>query len=355
MKTTPQRLGLPVQLTRFNGILNSIENVIPAIDEKVVRRFDRATRKWVSETTRTLTSYKIKGNQWMAYNHLSELIHGHGFEVSEDGYELTKEAKEFTVEIGPFAGQTYKVGKQTMTFGLGEWIRRYHDPYRNAGKDGMPHEGLISCVVMNTTIFDIKPTPRTVRQTYNRTFTRSEMEAMGITTEMLAQYSYQRFELQTPSEETHLLNVSLDLEQLEENVYWPNVYFNSKDDNSFDFQKLIPFYAFKTPDFVLRVRAYNDSTNADYPEPNYSGMGNGGKCMDIAFENEAVKPIRIEWGNAFGIENTADELVLTFDPNSQRAAIGIAIEYKPLDGKKVDHDIYMDVRTGLVVNNLNLI
>jgi hypothetical protein len=39
---------------------------------------------------------------------------------------------------------------------------------------------------------------------------------------------------------------------------------------------------------------------------------------------------------------------LTFDANGQRAAIGMCIEYKPLDGKKTDNEIYMDVRTGII-------
>lgn len=346
MNTTIQRLGLPEQLTRFNGILSSIENVIPAIDEKVTRRFDRIARKWVSETTRTLVPYKINGNKWMAYNHLAELVHGHGFVVSEDGYTLTKEAQEFVAQEGPFAGNTYRTGKQTMTYDRGEWVRRYHDPYRNAGNDGLPHEGLIACVVINTTTFDIKPTPRIVKQTYNRTFTRSEMEAMGFTTEMLGALSYQRFELQTPSEETHLLNVSTDLEQLDENVYWPNVYFNGKDDNSFDFQRLIPFYAFKVPDFEVRITAYGDVTTADYEEPNYSGLGNAGKWLDRGVENELVKPIRIEYGPSYSVEDTADELVLTFKEGASRAAIGVEILYKGTGGKGRDHFIGVNLLTG---------
>jgi hypothetical protein len=102
----------------------------------------------------------------------------------------------------------------------------------------------------------------------------------------------------------------------------------------------------------VRLRAYNDSTNADYPAPNLSGMGNYGQCLDIAFENEAVKPVRIEWGSSFGIQQTEDEVILTFDANGQRAAIGMCVEYKPLDGKKTDNEIYMDVRTGEVFHDI---
>jgi hypothetical protein len=81
-------------------------------------------------------------------------------------------------------------------------------------------------------------------------------------------------------------------------------------------------------------------------------MGNYGQCLDIAFENEAVKPVRIEWGSTFGIQQTEDEVILTFDANGQRAAIGMCIEYKPLDGKKTDNEIYMDVRTGEVFHDI---
>jgi hypothetical protein len=176
--------------------------------------------------------------------------------------------------------------------------------------------------------------------------------AFGITAEMIAENCYQLFELETPSENTHLLNVATDFEPLEEGVWIPNVYFNGKDDNTFNFGALIPPYASRTPDFVVRLRAYNDSTNADYPEPNYSGMGNYGQCLDIAFENEAVKPVRIEWGSTFGIQQTEDEVILTFDANGQRAAIGMCVEYKPLDGKKTDNEIYMDVRTGEVFHDI---
>jgi len=129
-------------------------------------------------------------------------------------------------------------------------------------------------------------------------------------------------------------------------MFWPNVYLNGKDDNTFDFQKLIPHYATKTPDFVVRIRAYDTRTTADYPSQNYGGMGNAGKCMDLPFENENVKPIRIQAGSNFGLENNEDELVLTFNLNAAQAAIGIAIEYKPLDGKKVDTEMYFDLITG---------
>jgi hypothetical protein len=81
-------------------------------------------------------------------------------------------------------------------------------------------------------------------------------------------------------------------------------------------------------------------------------MGTGGKCLDIAFENESVKPVRVEWGNSFSVRNEADEVVLTFDQDGTNTFIGMCIEYKPLDGKKTDNEIYMEVRTGEVFHSL---
>jgi len=352
MKTTLQRLGLPDQLTRFNGWLQQTEHMIPALKENVTMAYDRTTRKWVRTATYELTKTNVnRGDKWMAYNYFNALVHGHGFVVSDDGNAIIKEASTFVVPVGPQAGKQFWLGGQTMQFDRGTWTRVYHNPFRNADKEGNPHEGLIGMVVFNTTTFQTS-TPKVVRHKFNKTFTRSELLAMGITEEMLAENCYQKFIMTTPAEELHLLNVATDLEPLEENVWIPNVYMNGKDDNTFNFGALIPPYATRTPDFVVRLRAYNDSTTADYPEPNYSGMGTAGKCLDIAFENESVKPVRIEWGNAFGIQQTDDEVILTFDANGQRAAIGMCIEYKPLDGKKTDNEIYMDVRTGVIFHSL---
>jgi len=352
MKTTTERIGIPDQLTRFNGWLRQAEQMVPALKENVTMAYDRATRKWVKTATYELTKTNVSRNDaWMSYNYLGLLVNNHGFEVSEDGNLLTKDASTFIVEAGPQEGKEFWTGKQTMEFSNGKFKRIYHNAFRNAANDGSPHEGLIGLVVFNTTTFQTSQ-PKVVRHKFNKTFTRSELLAFGITAEMIAENCYQLFELETPSENTHLLNVATDFEPLEEGVWIPNVYFNGKDDNTFNFGALIPPYATRTPDFVVRLRAYNDSTNADYPAPNLSGMGNYGQCLDIAFENEAVKPVRIEWGSSFGIQQTEDEVILTFDANGQRAAIGMCVEYKPLDGKKTDNEIYMDVRTGEVFHDI---
>jgi hypothetical protein len=352
MKTTLEMLGLPEQLTRFNGWLKQTEHAIPALKENVTMAYDKATRKWVRTATYELTKTDVnRGDTWMAYNYFNSLVHGHGFIVSDDGNAIAKEASTFVVPVGPQAGKEFWTGAQTMEFDRGTWKRVYHNAFRNADKDGNPHEGLIGLVVFSKTTFQTSQ-PKVVSHKFNKTFTRSELLAMGITADMIAENCYQKFDLITPSIDTHLLNVATDLEQLDENVWVPNVYFNAKDDNSFNFGALIPPYAGRTPDFVVRLRAYNDSTNADYPEPNYSGMGNGGKCLDIAFENESVKPVRIEWGNSFSVRNEADEVILTFDQDGTNTCIGMCIEYKPLDGKKTDTEIYMDVRTGEVFHSL---
>lgn len=189
---------------------------------------------------------------------------------------------------------------------------------------------------------------KTLRYTKTEVYRKGELEAkFSMTSEQLANGRGVSYDLTKPSEETHLLNVSVDLEQLDANIFWPNVYLNGRDDNSFDFKKLIPPYAATTPDFVVRVRAYDDRTTDDYAEPNYSGMGNYGKCLDVPFENESVKPIRVEFASVTQtlIEETPEELVITFKEGSQRAAIGIGIEYKPLDGKKVAQECYHNCLT----------
>lgn len=344
--TTIERLGLPQQLSRFNGWLKETEQMIPALNENVQMVWDKVLRKYVKNTTYSLTKTNVtRQGTWMGYNYLSSLIHDHGSNVSDDGYTLSFDRKTFIAPVGPQAGKEFWVGGQTMTFERGFWTRKYFDPFMNIDAEGNPHEGRISMVVFNSTTFSTTP-PKTIRQKYNKVFTRSELAAMGITTEMIAECFYQKFALQTPSEDTHLLNVSTDLEPIEDGIYWPNVYFNGRDDNGFTFQNLIPPYATKTPDFIVRLRAYNDSTTADYPEPNYGGMGNFGKCLDLPFENESVKPVRIVWGDHFSVSNDPDEVVLTFDQNGQRAAIGMCIEYKPLDGKKTDTEMFINLKTG---------
>jgi hypothetical protein len=364
MKTTLERLGIPSELGYFDGIVQFKESAKPVFRKIVDRKYDRTQRKWV-ETLKSFDVYaKVSTtpqglNKREALNFLNDMIHGHQFEIV-DANNLVKPRKEVTIEVGPQAGNTFWIKGQHIELGNAGLKWTTDSVYMNAEAYGSPSEGWAYFEVEETTNFHMTNTVngvptttiKTVRHRVNRKFTHDELEALGYTDEYLSSLAYSRYTLAKPDTSVFLTNVSTDLEQLDENVYWPNAYFNYRDDSTFDFTKLIPHYANRVPDFIFRIRAYNDSTNADYPAPNYGGMGNFGKAMDLPFENETAKPIRVEWGANFGIENTDTELVVTFAEGSTRAALGLCIEYKPLDGKKIDNEIYLDVRTGEVIHSI---
>lgn len=345
MNATMQRLGLPEQLANYNGQIVLTKFIRPALVVTKTRTWNRLTKKYDVATEYSLQEEKmplvgLKSD--LLWNHLSTMIHSVGFVPSEDGYSLEKPGRTFTPQVGPQAGNTFWTSGQKITLERGIYKRTYSDPFMNADKTGAPHEGLLSMVTYQRDVFPA----RTVTGKVNKTYTRAELLSFGFTTEQLAALTYEQFEIRTPSEATSLLNVSTDLEQLEEGTYLPMVYINGKDSNTFDFTKLIGPFAQKTNDFVIRVLAYNDSTNEDYPEPNYSGMGNFGKCLNLPFENEAPKPIRVTFGPHFSVENTEDEVHIQFDENGTRALISMMIEWKPLDGKKTYCEMFLNPRTG---------
>lgn len=363
MKTTPERLGVPPELSYFDGIIQFKESRKPVFRRIVDRKFDPVQRKFV-DTLKSFDVYsKVSSspagmNKREGLNFLSDMIHGQDFEVVNENL-LQRERKEFTIQVGPQAGETFWTMSQQIVINQAGATWTFGSVFKNAQLDGSPSEGWNWFEVENTINHHLvrraggvtTTTIKTHRFVKNEKFTKDQLEELGYTDKYLCSLAEMNYTLAKP-DDRYLINVATDLEEIGERVYWPNVYFNGKDDNSFDFKKLIPHYAATTPDFVVRLRAYNDSTNADYPEPNYSGMGNFGKCLDIAFENEQVKPVRIEFGDNFSFENNEEEVVITFDNQGTRAAIGMCVEYKPLDGKKTDNEIYMDVRTGEVFHDI---
>jgi hypothetical protein len=364
MKTTLERLGVPNELAYFHGLIQFRERSVPTFRKIVDRKYDKTLRRYVD----TLKSFEVYGkvstipvgmNKHYALNFLSDMLGGQQFDYVNPNL-LEKQRKVFTMQAGPQIGKEFWIMGQRIELDNAGFTWRNGSVFMNTEKGGAPSEGWNTFPVEHTinlylssTVNGVKTTTiKTQRYTQNIEFTKAQLEALGFTDEMLTAHSYMRYDRTTPDTNVYLTDVSTDLEQIEDNVYWPNVYFNGKDDNSFDFKKLIPHYAATTPDFVVRVRGYNDSTNEDYPEPNYSGMGNFGKCFDIPMENEAVKPVRIEFGEQYSFENNDEEIVVTFANDGQRAIVGMAIEYKPLDGKKVDNEIFMNARTGEVFHDI---
>jgi len=345
MNATMQRLGIPEQFSTANGHIVLTKMIRPALVVTKTRTWNKLTKKYDVATTYSLKEEKmplVGLRTDLLWNHLSTMINNIGFVPSEDGYSLTKPALNYTPEFGPQAGKEFWTSAQTITMERGIYKRTYDDPFMNIDETGAPHEGRLSMVTYQRDVF----ATRTVEGKVNKTYTRAELLSLGITTEQLAAMTYEQFDIRTPSEATSLLNVSTDLEELEEGTYMPVVYINGKDANTFDFRKLVGPSGQPTNDFIIRVLAYNDSTNADYPEPNYSGMGNFGKCLDLPFENEAPKPVRVTFGSNFAIENTEDELHIQFDENGRVSLISMMIEWKPLDGKKTYVEMFLNPRTG---------
>jgi hypothetical protein len=354
---TLERLNVPLDLSDQNGIYVESRQRFLVVREIYEYRRNPVTtvreKKLISRVIEAVEEPITNPQKAMALNFLSEKLNTGNY-VLVNPRRLRKEGSTKIIEVGYLAGQQVWFMGGTIDITDTGYRQQFDSIYRNIDRNGNPTSGVVSLPVHQEHRFILtrragKVVTETVNTTFakvNQTFTKEDIESWGYNSDELAQRCWKECIIQRPSEETHLLNVATDLEPLGDNIFWPNVYLNGKDDNTFDFQKLIPHYATRTPDFVVRIRAYDTRTNADYPGLNYAGMGNAGKCMDLPFENESVKPIRIQAGSNFGLENNEDELLLTFNLNAARAAIGIAIEYKPLDGKKVDTEMYFDLITG---------
>ena len=353
---TLERLNVPLALSDQNGIyVQSLNQSLVMREVYEYRRNDSTgvrEKKLISQELQIVQKAVSNPQKSMGLNFLSEKLNMGNYTLVNPR-TLRKEGSTAIIKEGYLTGQQVWFMGGTIEITETGYRQSFDSIYRNIDQSGNPTSGIISIPGKQEHRFIMirragKKVTETVTKSFvevNKTFTKEEIEALGYNSDYLAANCWYESVIERPSEETHLLNVSTDLEPIGDNLFWPNVYFNGKDDNFFDFQKLIPHYATKTPDFVVRIRAYDTRTNADYSGLNYSGMGNAGKCLDIPFENENVKPIRIKSGTSFLIENNEDEVVLTFDLSAEQAAIGIAVEYKPLDGKKVDTEMYFDLIT----------
>lgn len=348
---TLERLNVPLSLIEQDGIYVQSKSRTLVCREKY--RIQSGRRILLSRTIEHVESIVSNPQKAMALNFLSEKLNvGDYFLV--DSNTLRKEGSTKIITTGYLAGhQVWFMGSTIQLTDTG-YRQSFDSIYRNIDKSGQPTSGIISMPVIQETTIPRGTTTSTFTARTTRTFTRVEIEALGYNSDELAAGCWQECVLEKPNTETHLVNISTDLEPIGENIFWPNAYFNGVDDSENKFQSLIPHYATRTPDFVFRLRAYDNRTNADYPEPNYSGFGNAGKCLDIPFENENSKPIRIIYKNdgRFTFENTPDEFILTFNTTNPRAAFGLAIEFKPLDGKKVESEVYFDLKTGTRTLNI---
>lgn len=342
---TLERLNVPLALIDQDGIYVQSKSRTLVCKEKF--RIQSSRRTLISRTIEHVEAPVSNPQKAMALNFLSEKLNI-GDYVLLDSRTLRKEGSTKILTTGYLAGQQVWFMGGTIVLTDTGYIWSFDSIYMNIDKSGQPTSGIVSLPVIQETTIPRGGTTTTFTTRTTRTFTRAEIEAMGYNSDELAAGCWQECILQKPNTLTHLVNLSTDLEPIGDNIFWPNAYLNGIDDSEADFQKLIPHYATRTPDFVFRLRAYDDRTNADYSEPNYSGFGNAGKCLDIPFENENSKPIRVVYKSTglFTIENTPEEYILTFNINSQRIGIGLAVEFKPLDGKKVEGETYFNLKTG---------
>lgn len=352
------RLGLPLSFDQHDGIFVESKRIDPVLTEFYEYRTNPTTRRrektLVERTLTPQVTIPTRPIKMMALNFLSEQISAWNYQVVSENH-IRKEGNTRILTTGPLAGQEVRFDGGDIIIENGVMRREYDSPYTNVDRTGQPAQVVTLRVRERHRFVMRQVSGGIVTETFkdsfvntSKVFTKDQIEAMGFSGQLLADYTSHEFTLTRPNEATHLLNVSTDLEPMGEGMYWPNAYFNGRDESTFNFRSLIPHYATSTPDFVYRIRAYDTSTNADYPSPNYSGMGNYGKCLDIAFENEDVKPVRVLFGDVqrTEIHNGVDELVITFKSGTSRAAIGMAIEYKPLDGKKVENEMYINCLTG---------
>jgi len=353
MIETLKRLGLPENAASWDGWMSSTGKNSFILKETYERKFNVQSKKWIQTLVSTeFIPTSVPSSHpaiFHGLNYLCDQVNAFGLtQVNENQYSIGPMSA--TITVGPYAGKTYWYMGKTITK-TGDTVKReYTSIYMNAEKDGNPSEGIVNVTVNEVVNFVSSKGTRLSSSSYNkvREFRKGQLEALtGKTSEELAAYCYEIFTLTPKNNDIYLTSISTELEKIEENVYWPNVYLNSKDDNLFNFRALIPHWATSTNDFVVRIFGYDDRTNADFPGVNYSGMGNGGKFMDLPFENETVKPVRVDFidGNSRP-ENTEDELVIYFNRASVRKIIGMEIEFKPLTGKGNWCRSYVDINTG---------
>lgn len=340
---TLERLNVPISLAANDGIY--VQSKIRSLVCREKWQIQRGRRTLVSRNIEHVEAAPANPQKWMALNYLSQKLNVGDYSLVGPN-TLRKEGSTKVITTGYLAGQQVWFMGGTIQLNENGYRQSFDSIYMNIDKSGQPTSGIISMPVIIETTIPRGAGQTTITNRVNRTFTRVEIEALGYNSDELAAGCYQEFTLERLNPETHLINVSTDLEEIGEGVYWPNAFFNGRDDSEFNHRTLIAHYAPSSPLYDYRITGYNTSTNADYPAPNYSGLGNGGKWFDRPMDPQQSKPIRCDFGSSYGIEETADELIVTYKEGEAVAAIGIEILYRGTGGKGRDHFIGVNLLTG---------
>ena len=200
-----------------------------------------------------------------------------------------------------------------------------------------------------------------------RIFTKDQIEALGYTDEMLSELTFQKWNLVETNPETELANIALELQPVEgmDNMLFPQVWINGRDDNDFNFQALNTPWGFKMTDFTLKICGYGDITVDDLFTFDADGRGTlkpdapvfassenpkifgfRGKFSESVFENENPPLIQVTEGDKYSTTFSNGVLTIQFPSGVNRKVIGFHIANKPDTGKSDFYHVFYNMKTG---------
>lgn len=222
----------------------------------------------------------------------------------------------------------------------------------------------------------ISETLKTYTEKGRTVLTKQQLEEMGYTDQMLSDMSVREWLLVDANPETNLCHVALELQPVdgEENMLFPQVWINGKDDNAINYGNLVTPWGFKLPDFSLKICGHGDLTSEDLfildptmtvgptvrPDApifvtaeNPTLMGFRGKFSESRFDNENPPLIKfIKNGQKYRTSVQDGILTIEFPAECQRKKIGFHIALHPDTGKSDFYHVWYDIETGEQTVNL---
>jgi hypothetical protein len=197
--------------------------------------------------------------------------------------------------------------------------------------------------------------------------TKAEIEALGYTDEQLATKVFTKWNIADVEPSVMLSSVALEIQPMGDttNEFFPEVFINGKDDNTFDFSQLMTPWGYRVQDYYLKITGFNQGLKFEdmftidedgravlkpgapiyAPSENPLMLGVGGKFCEVKYENELPPIIRMIDGN-YGFHKDEDTNTLIISsPAGFKRDIGFHIAFKPDTGKSDFYHVYMDIDT----------
>lgn len=334
-------LRLPEDLGQFNGVVNT------KVKSTLIEERTTDFTKMVGGKPTVTTEFKVTKATSLfgvyALNHLSNYLHGFGFDVfGQDGssYSLVKEGFTKTITAGPFAGKEYwfpwqKVNIYPVDGGFD--MELLSEPWMNTDTKGFPEPTNHVNPKMSITRIDIvktKTTTTTGIKSYP-VYTKEQLLAMGLSEISIAEAQSTVFKIKQVDSAKFITSLSIDIEADGDN-HKGVTYINGVPVKDSTFRTLTTSFGQKAQDFITEWRLYNGKVN----DTVY-----GCTWRKRFLSSADATDLKVVAGSTTAYDATTN--TLTYNQNEADARLLFYMEFKPAQGKNENWGTIKDLHTGM--------